>query len=391
MGNASFREMRILFVSHAPLQKELGASKVVIELAEEMQRLGWACHLTSLMELVPGPIRGGSDIYAVALREHLRRHASEYDVVDYDHAYLPYPRSDFSPKTLFVARSVLLAHHLAALRLSSDTSLTNRLRALVAGKRGRIPLQDVVGRAQKTIREADLVNVANHGDEATLVRGGVSKDKIVVLPYGLSRERRLLFDQPTTTVRDDARIAFVGTFDPRKGAGDLPEIVSAILSELPHASFCLLGTGVPKAEVLARFPSRVRGRIEVIPQYPAGTLHELLAPCSMGIFPSYLEGFGFAILEMLAAGLPVIAYDVPGPPMMLPREYLVSVGDRAEMVRRLVRLAKNGERLAAARDWAKRRSRDFDWASIAQKTADAYATKWRQKDEEVSIHAQPVG
>jgi glycosyltransferase involved in cell wall biosynthesis len=382
--------MRILFVSHAPLQKELGASKVVIELAEEMDRLGWACRLTSLIELVPGPIRGGSEIYAVALREHLRKHASEYDVVDYDHAYLPYPRSDFPPRTLFVARSVLLAHHIADLRSSSDTSLRNRLRALVSG-RERIPLRDVVGRAQKTTREADLVNVANHGDEATLIRGGVSKDKIVVLPYGLSRERRLLFDKPPPTVRDETRIAFVGTFDPRKGAGDLPEIVSAIVSELPHASFCLLGTGVPKKDVLARFPWRVRGRIEVIPKYPAGTLHELLAPCSLGIFPSYLEGFGFAILEMLAAGVPVIAYDVPGPPMMLSPEYLVKVGDRAEMVRRLVSLAKNGEYLAAARDWAKRRSRDFDWASIAQKTADAYATKWKQKNDWASIHERPVG
>ena len=38
---------------------------------------------------------------------------------------------------------------------------------------------------------------------------------------------------------------------------------------------------------------------------------------SAGAFPSHCEGFPFGVLEMLAAGLPVVAYRAPGAPMMI--------------------------------------------------------------------------
>ena len=43
--------MRILFCTPAPLMKSLGAAKVVVELAEEMQELGWDCDLVSIRDL----------------------------------------------------------------------------------------------------------------------------------------------------------------------------------------------------------------------------------------------------------------------------------------------------------------------------------------------------
>ncbi len=371
--------MKILFVSQAPLNKELGASKVLIELADEMNRLGWESRLLSLMDLVPGPVRAGGEVYARALHKHLREHAGEYDVVDYDHVYLPYPRRDFPLNTLFVARSVLLAHHLVEGRGPPARSLKARLRALVSGKRKETQLLDIIGRAQATIVEADLVNVANHGDETTLGRRGISRDKIVVLPYGLSRDRRLLFDKVSETISEAPRIAFVGTFDSRKGAPDLPHIVSDIVAAIPDVSFSLLGTFRSEVDVLASFPSWLRRRIHVVPSYAPDSLPELLAPCSAGVFPSYMEGFGFGVLEMLAAGVPVIAYDVPGPPMMLPPEYLVSVGDRAAMSRKIIDLLKDGHLLETARTWARDRSRDFGWPNIAKKTSEIYSARWEQR------------
>ena len=48
-----------------------------------------------------------------------------------------------------------------------------------------------------------------------------------------------------------------------------------------------------------------------------GDLPALLADCSVGIFPSYVEGFGLAVLEQLAAGIPTVAFDAPGPRQIL--------------------------------------------------------------------------
>ena len=92
--------MRILFCTPAPLTKSLGAAKVVVELAEEMRELGWECDLVSIRDLAD---QSGLSM-CKSLRGYLLEHAANYDVVDYDHEYLPYPRSEFSPQPLFVAR-----------------------------------------------------------------------------------------------------------------------------------------------------------------------------------------------------------------------------------------------------------------------------------------------
>src|SRR5215471_10138828 len=120
--------MKILFVSHTYLRKDLGASKVVLEVGEEMQRFGWDCDYVSLAELAPGGTAGGNEGYANALRAYLREHAGEYDVVDYDHNCLPFPRSEFAPRTLMVARSVLLAHHFGEIPIPVERTLKAKVR-----------------------------------------------------------------------------------------------------------------------------------------------------------------------------------------------------------------------------------------------------------------------
>ena len=52
--------------------------------------------------------------------------------------------------------------------------------------------------------------------------------------------------------------------------------------------------------------------------------------CTVGAFPSYVEGFGLAVLEQLAAGLPTVAYNLPGPRDILKStlpDLLVPCGD----------------------------------------------------------------
>mgnify|MGYP002785256976 FL=1 len=75
---------------------------------------------------------------------------------------------------------------------------------------------------------------------------------------------------------------------------------------------------------------------------------------------------------MLAASIPVIAYNAPGPPMMLPSEYLVAPGDTDSMSAKVIDLLKDIKKLAQARVWAKERSQEFCWQKIAEKTSQIY-------------------
>lgn len=369
--------MKILFCSPIVPTKELGASKVLWELAEGLEAIGWNCKLLNPLQIDPELGHyGGFEYqkrYKKALYHYLKKYAAHYDVIDYDHVYLPYDRQEFSTAPLFVARSVLLIFHLQTIPIPAEGGWLQRVKRRVRQPIERNRLAMHARNATKTLQMADLVNVSNEDDRTTLVKSGIPADQITVIPYGISPSRRVLFDQLNPdAVPENPTIAFVGTFDARKGARDLPLIFQQIAQAIPEAQFQLLGTHRSVETVLSHFKPALRPHITVIPQFSANDLPQLLAHCSVGIFPSYLEGFGFGVLEMLAASIPVIAYDTPGPPMMLSSDYLVQRGDFKAMASKIVQLLQNPTQLVAARQWARTRSQAFCWHQIAQQTSEVY-------------------
>jgi glycosyltransferase involved in cell wall biosynthesis len=370
--------MRILFCSQTHLSKELGASKVLIELAEEMTALGWQCEFLSPAEIAPNQ-NDGRTPYHFYLRQHLQKVAGEFDVVEYDHNHLPYARSEFPKATLFVARSVLLAHHFENIAIPLERGVKAKVYHLLKGR--KIAKKHAQDRplAYRTVEEADLVNVLNYDDERELIRCGISKERIVVIPNGLSRTHQRRFGDISSEPPQNPLIAFIGTFDTRKGETDFPSILKDIYTAVPGVRFRLLGTFKNEAKVHGAFPKRLRERIEVVPRYRADDLPALLAPCSAGVFPSYIEGFGLGVLEMLAASIPVIAYHSPGPPMMLSAEYLVPRGNTKAMSSRVIELLQDRSKLMAARYWAKQRSQDFCWQQIARQTSEIYTRRWQDR------------
>ena len=116
-----------------------------------------------------------------------------------------------------------------------------------------------------------------------------------------------------------------------KGARDWSEIIRRIRARVPEAQFRFLGTMVDSKAILPDLQLDTLEGIEFISDYQPDDLPGLLADCTVGAFPSYAEGFGLAVLEQLAAGIPTIAYDTAGPRDLLGGrlpELLVPKGDR---------------------------------------------------------------
>ena len=375
--------MKILFCSPVQKSKELGGSKVVVELAEAMQQIGWDCQTVCPSDFpAPSGKVTQNKVFHEQLRTHLLKHADNFDVIDYDHSYLPFARKEFSSQPLFVARSVLLTHHLLSIPVPKSSGLRAVVGILIKGNSRRREMGTLIKNSQKTVEEADIVNVSNFDDKAELIKNDIPADKIVVIPYGISTARRILFDQISSQVPRQPVIAFVGTFDYRKGAKEFPEIVHQITEAVPNVRFRLLGAqGLfrTEAEILSRFPRGLRERVEVVLRYKSDELPQLLSDCALGIFPSYIEGMPFGVLEMLAASVPVIAYDSPGPPMMLPAEYLVPRGDTQKMSEKVITLLRNESSLQNARIWAKQQSQQFCWQEIAKTTAAVYQDQLQRK------------
>ena len=224
--------MNVLFCSSAPLDRRLGFSKAIIELAAAMELLGCRCRLAADDEICPdirryGAARG-SLAFSLALARFVRSHGSEFDVVDYDHAALPFARSGFPASTLLVARSALLNHQFERIRIPRLGGARAWAGAALKGPSRYGYMKLNVWRSTRTIREADLVNVNNDYDRAELVRRGFEQEKIVVVPLGLTESRLASFESAGRATTAEPRVAFIGTFDARKGARDFPEIVQRV-------------------------------------------------------------------------------------------------------------------------------------------------------------------
>jgi glycosyltransferase involved in cell wall biosynthesis len=386
--------MKILFCSHVPQSRTLGASKLLIEVAEEMEPLGWQTSFLTPNELLGPNWRNANNldelfrIFSQALRNYLKENAGNYDVIDYDQSHLPYSRSEFPSSTLMVARSVLLYRHFNLEIIKKITQPKANWKSktkfflkhsLGFDKSHEIIWSQRIKDADLTFSQADLINVANTYDKDELVNSGLPENKIQVFPYGINRARRILFNKVDSKIPTSPKVAFVGTFDYRKGASDFPKIFENILVDNPNIIFKLIGTkGLYKSseEVLSFFSQKIRKQIEIISTFEPNDLPNILSDCSVGLFPSYVEGFGIGVLEMLASSVPVIAYDAPGPPMMLSPEYLVAPGDTDNMSQKILDLLNDPQKLTAARIWAKERSQQFCWKKIAESTSRIYLENW---------------
>ena len=368
--------MKILFFAPCALDRKLGAAKMLMELSEAMEALGWHCTLMG-----PPDLNATLDDGPEKLEHFLREHADEYDVIDFDYKYLRLNRQAFSDRILMVARAQLLLHHYVFSPMPPVTDLKSAIR-LLKYQKDRFQKWRTLSRHDATFREADLVSVLNQHAKRDLARRGVAPETILVFPNGMNDAQRATFEAVAVEPPPEPVVAFIGMFGPRKGSADFPDLVRRVAEAVPSVRFRLMGTrGMFKteAEVLAHFAPALHRNIEVIPSYAPETLPELLAPCAMGVFPSYAEGFPLGVMEMLAAALPVIAYDVPGAPEMLRPEDLVAPRDTVAMSEKVIALLTDRERLAATRKWARNRAAVFNWKDIAARTHAVYAEALKQK------------
>ena len=106
-------------------------------------------------------------------------------------------------------------------------------------------------------------------------------------------------------------IAF-GRVAPSKGLDRLIRAVAAI--EARDVSLTVAGASEgDERQRLEELASRLRvgHRVSFVGSYSDQDLQKLLGRASLAIFPSRGEGFGIAVLEAMAAGVPVLVSDIP--------------------------------------------------------------------------------
>ncbi|MEM9544092.1 MAG: glycosyltransferase family 4 protein [Cyanobacteria bacterium P01_E01_bin.42] len=381
--------MRILLLIHIPLKRDFGASRVQLELAEEWQKEG---HIIEKFDAEDAFPRKKFSLLATLTQPHfsrkaiayVREHGYKFDVIDAHQGNLPVSKNILGFSGLLVTRSVglfPLYHQL------NCASLENIPLANLKDIKTKIINELLTWRDRKEVKycfqsyqTCDLINLPNDYERQYLTETQGLGNKCAVFPFGLSQSRQeklarvFALKQKYSSLE---KIVFIGTWSPRKGSKDWREIISRVRKVFPHVSFLFLGTKVDGKKIREELQMQEDKAIEIIPNYDTEALPQLLENSTIGAFPSYLEGFGFAVLEKLAAGIPTVAYDTPGPRDMLQQvktlSLMVKLGDVEAFSSKLTELLKLpiADRDRLSRECIKV-AEGFSWRKIAKDTLNVY-------------------
>ncbi|MDQ6625243.1 MAG: glycosyltransferase family 4 protein, partial [Verrucomicrobiota bacterium] len=314
--------LRILVVVSFPWDPRLGAPQVWMELAAQWRAAGHQVEKYSLSDAFPDGAGAGPRFLINQLRfaykaaAFVKENGHRFDVIDAFIGALPFSKARLGFHGLVVARSVGLHRWYDAFEKDVARRWPKRSRGRLRGRLFySLARRQLLRASERSLRLADLVNVPN-AQEAKFLRQEIRPaERVFVQPYGLTEARRLALREAAASadVRlAERRVCFVGMWSARKGAYDWRRIIALVRAQLPEARFTFFGTMVEAATITSELGQASDG-VEFISSYDPAELPALLALQTVGAFPSYVEGFGLAVLEQLASGIPTVAYDAAGP------------------------------------------------------------------------------
>jgi glycosyltransferase involved in cell wall biosynthesis len=375
--------LSVLLVSHAPLAPELGVARAHLALREHLLAAGHAVEVFDVTSAFPdGQSRFARRLpgrFADKAAAFVRREGRRFDVIDAQHGDLPFTDAELGFDGVLVARSQgLYAFYAEYLRLERER-WPHLLPGTKAGRAlARWKLRAQEADCRRSLETADLVFVMNE-EEQRHVRERLGVRKSVVLPNGLGDDEAhaLAASQRQTAERSIRKeIVFIGSWSLRKGRADWAEIIGRTRARVADARFSFIGTGVAERVVLDDLGLTPQTWIRAIPSFGRSELPSLLAGAAVSALPSYVEGCPLGVLESLACGLPVVAYDIPGARALLgglDTSLVVPLGDVEAFAGRLAELLvlRDADRDRLSKNCIQVCTR-FRWAEINQATLDAY-------------------
>lgn len=361
--------MRKRILQIIPTLDQAGAEKQVSLLARGLPREGFDVHVCALTRggpLVAGLLDAEIPVTVVGKRRRLdpqaywrlRRHVAGL-------------RPDVIHTWMFAAN----AYGHAAGRAAG-------VRFLVAGQRCVDPWKGFSELAvdRHVARHSSRIAVNSPGVRDFYVRHGLPAEKIRVIPNGVPPA------EPTATTRrqllaelglpaGSRLIGLIGRLWPQKRVKDAIWAADLLKVIWDQVHLLVIGDG-PQRDRLRKFRDQVRIRDKVHFLGHRRDVPRLMPHLDVLWSTSGYEGQSNAVLEAMAAGVPVVGTDIPGTrDLVLPETtgYLVPVGDRAGIARSTTKLLEDAQlarRLGqAGRD---RVRREFSVEKMVRRHAELY-------------------
>lgn len=287
------------------------------------------------------------------------------------------------------AHDWLVAHPAIALAEYFDVPLVSTIHATEAGRHsgwvsGRISRQ-VHAVESWLVHESDLLITcsASMSDELTELFGpGLAETRVIrngidaaLWPFAKRKTRS-----------GPAKLLYLGRLEYEKGVHDAIAAMPRIRRTHPGTTMIIAGDGTQQDFLVEQARKhKVLKAIEFVGRVEHRQLVELLHDTDAAVLPSHYEPFGIVALEAAATGAPLVTSHVGGlGEAVLNGETGVSfpphdVGALAAAVRVVLDDPAGAQRRAVAA--RARLTSDFDWATVADETAQVYLAAKRRVRE----------
>lgn len=233
-------------------------------------------------------------------------------------------------------------------------------------------------RVARVMREADAVIAQGRELAREAEALGAARERIRVIANGVEipPARRNPVVPPL--------LVAMGSLTPKKGFDLLLRALPAVRAAAPGVRLILAGEGPERERLQALAEELGQEQWVEIPGSIVGPAKaDLFAKAALVILPSRREPFSNVLLEVLAAGCPVVATSVGGTPEILgdpPVGILVPPEDPDSLAQAVSDLLRDPKRLEALGAVARARAAVFAWPRMVDGYLDVY--RWAIKSRE---------
>lgn len=169
----------------------------------------------------------------------------------------------------------------------------------------------------------------------------IPHERLKIIPNAIDVESFIGLARQSNYPTERFRVGFVGRLDPVKR---VPDLVAA-LAHMEHTELHIYGEGEDRPNIAKKI-DEIDAANRVILHGAIDGPYDALRQIDALVLPSESEGFGLVLIEAMAAGIPVIATDVPGIRDVVKPEHtgvLVPIGSPEELAGAITRIRDDAD------------------------------------------------
>lgn len=216
------------------------------------------------------------------------------------------------------------------------------------------------------IKRADVVIALNLNLKNQLQQSGFSQTKLEVLGGGIDLKEI----QQAKIFKNKYEGVYLGRLHRTKGIFDLPQIWSEVVKAIPQAKLAIIGPGEKgiNQSLKMQFKNmKIENNVEILGYLNQKQVYSILKSCKVFLFTDHEAGFGLAAAQSLAAGLPIVGYDIGILGTVFKKGYLkVPLSDKNEFAQKVIYLLQNATTRNKLSQDAQNEATNFVWSKIGK-------------------------